>query len=149
MSSCIVALSQYTSTHTTIDITQLLAVMQSAIRRNVISIGYTYHLQVILSLYLAKCCHYCRKRNTYLYISQAMYSTHLSILQELLIRSTSENMYISVHNTGEQPSRFTIKWLSSTAVVKPLAHCECMGNFSHNFVVPHQSSFLCGFQRAS
>ena len=101
-----------------------------------------------------------------------MHSTYMSILQEhpalhvgihlslllshtnskpLPIRSTSENMYISVHYTGGQPCRFTINWLSSTfkaAVVKPLAHCECMGIFLHSLITsffPHQSTlkFVC------
>ena len=41
-------------------------------------------------------------------------------------------MYRSVHYAVEQPYRLTINWLLSifkAAVVKPPAHCKCMGNF--------------------
>ena len=50
----------------------------------------------------------------------------------LLIKSISDNIYRSVHYTGEQPCRLTIIWLLSifkAAVVKPFAHCKCTGNF--------------------
>ena len=63
-----------------------------------------------------------------------MHLTYLSILQDhpalhvgiqmnfllsntnaepLLIRSTSENMYISVHYTGGQPCRFTMQYIQN------------------------------------
>ena len=69
-----------------------------------------------------------------------------------IIRSFSENMYMSVHYTGEQPGRLNI---FKATVIKPLAHCKCMGNF-HSLITfvpsPNEVVFemhLCGIQRAS